>query len=574
MKIGIRDKIILIMLVVIVISITSIGILAFNNAKAIVQNEVKQVSFKSLENANDYFLRKFMADMEHVVNFWADNEAIKGYESKPGQPKMVRSIPGHFQEVSDQWMGFVSSSPYIAWIYLAPEEDGSIFITPLDTTMPDDYDSRKRDWYREAVQNRGKAVWSDPYLDAGEVGGIVVTVARAVEKEGRLVGVVGMDIKLSRFSNIINDVKYGDEGYLMLINSKGEIFSHPDKQMLMTNISRDESLAAQLTSSEGIKIMDHEGKQRIVSYLTVPETGWKLVGVAPLDMGKLLAPIKDRAIQVAVASILVTFMIGLLLSRIITRPLDNIMNVIHNISQGKLSEHADIKSNDEFKVLGNQFNNMVDALRELIEERNLNVEELTKMNEEIRKNYLSTVQALANAIEASDKYTRGHCDRVSSISMTIARSMGVSSEDLSKLEFASILHDIGKIGISSDLLNKEGRLSQEEYEAVKQHPRIGHDILSDVAFLNESREILLQHHERVDGKGYPQGLKGDRIALLSKIISVADAYDAMTSSRPYRKIPLTKEQAIEEMLRAKGTQFDEKVIDCFVGLLAASDTMF
>ncbi|MCQ1529453.1 HD domain-containing phosphohydrolase [Lutispora saccharofermentans] len=574
MKISIRDKIILIMLVVIVISITSIGILAFNNAKAIVLNEAKQVSFKSLENANDYFLRKFMADMEHVVNFWADNEAIKGYESKPGQPKMVRSIPGHFQEVSDQWMGFVSSSPYIAWIYLAPEEDGSIFITPLDTTMPDDYDSRKRDWYREAVQNRGKAVWSDPYLDAGEVGGIVVTVARAVEKEGRLVGVVGMDIKLSRFSNIINDVKYGDEGYLMLINSKGEIFSHPDKQMLMTNISRDESLAAQLTSSEGIKIMDHEGKQRIVSYLTVPETGWKLVGVAPLDMGKLLAPIKDRAMQVAVASILVTFMIGLLLSRIITRPLDNIMNVIHNISQGKLSEHADIKSNDEFKVLGNQFNNMVDALRELIEERNLNVEELTKMNEEIRKNYLSTVQALANAIEASDKYTRGHCDRVSSISMTIARSMGVSSEDLSKLEFASILHDIGKIGISSDLLNKEGRLSQEEYEAVKQHPRIGHDILSDVAFLNESREILLQHHERVDGKGYPQGLKGDRIALLSKIISVADAYDAMTSSRPYRKIPLTKEQAIEEMLRAKGTQFDEKVIDCFVGLLAASDTMF
>ncbi len=574
MKIGIRDKIILIMLVVIVISITSIGILAFNNAKAIVQNEVKQVSFKSLENANDYFLRKFMADMEHVVNFWAYDEAIKNYESKPGQPKMVRSIPSHFQNVSDQWMGYIKGSPYIAWIYLGSEEDGSLFITPLDTTMPEDYDCHTRDWYKEAVKNRGKAVWSDPYLDAGEVGGIVVTVARAVEKEGHLVGVVGMDIKLSRFSNIINDVKYGDEGYLMLINSKGEIFSHPDKQMLMTNISQDESLAAQLTSSEGIRIMNYEGKQRIVSYLTVPETGWKLIGIMSLDMAKLLAPIKDRVIQVAVVSVLVTFMIGMLLSRIITRPLDNIMNVIHNISQGKLSEHADIKSNDEFKVLGNQFNNMVDALRELINERNLNVEELIKMNEEIRKNYLSTVQALANAIEASDKYTRGHCDRVSSISMTIARSMGVSSEELSKLEFASILHDIGKIGISSDLLNKEGRLTQDEYEMVKQHPQIGHDILSDVAFLNESRKILLQHHERIDGKGYPQGLKGDSIALLSKIISVADAYDAMTSSRPYRKTPLTKEQAIEEMLRAKGTQFDEKVIDCFVILLGASNTIF
>ena len=570
MKIGIRDKIILIMLVVIIISITSIGILTFNNAKAIVLNEVKQSSFKTLENANDYFLRRFMSDMEHVVNYWAEDEEIISYRNKPSQPKMVRSIPSHFQDIADQWMGYIKGSPYIAWLYLGPEEDGSLFIAPLDTTMPEDYDCRTRDWYKKAVQNRGKAVWTDPYLDAGEIGGMVVTVARAVESQSGISGAVGLDIKLSRISDIIGDIRFGDGGYLMLLSSRGEIYSHPDQGMLLTNISKDEELAKQITADQGIEILDFEGKQRMVSYMTVPETGWKLVGVMPLDMDKVLAPIKDRTIQVALVSILITFIIGFLLSRIITRPLESIMKVIYNISQGKLNEHAYIKSKDEFRVLGDQFNNMVDALRELIKERESMNKELTGLVEEIRANYLSTVRSLANAIEASDKYTRGHCDRVSNISMLIAKTMGIGSKDLSKLEFASILHDIGKIGISSALLNKEGKLTKEEFEIIQQHPKIGHDILSDVDFLYESRKILLQHHERIDGTGYPQRLKGEDIDCLARIIAVADAYDAMTSSRPYRKIPLTKEEAIQEMIKGKGTQFDAKIIDCFVDLLATS----
>ncbi|MDD2482424.1 MAG: cache domain-containing protein, partial [Lutispora sp.] len=198
MKIGIRDKIILIMLVVIIISITSIGILTFNNAKAIILNEVKQSSFKTLENANDYFLRRFMSDMEHVVNYWAEDEEIISYRNKPSQPKMVRSIPSHFQDIADQWMGYIKGSPYIAWLYLGPEEDGSLFIAPLDTTMPEDYDCRTRDWYKKAVENKGKAVWTDPYLDAGEIGGMVVTVAREVESQSGISGAVGLDIKLSR----------------------------------------------------------------------------------------------------------------------------------------------------------------------------------------------------------------------------------------------------------------------------------------------------------------------------------------------------------------------------------------
>lgn len=567
MNIGIRGKIILAMLVIIIISIAIISMLASNYARAIVLDEIKQSNYETLKNANDYFLRKFMADMEYVVEHWAEDEEIVNYRNKPGQPKMVTSIPDHFQNISNQWTGFINSSPYIAWIYLGSQEDGSIFITPIDETMPEDYDCRTRDWYKKALENKGKIVWTDPYLDAGEIGGYVVTVAKAVDREDGIVGVVGMDIKLSRFSDIINDLIYDDNGTLMLINSQGEVFSHPDHSMLMTNISDDIELMEQLVSDNGTSIFKYKGKESVISYMTVPETGWRIIGVMPLDINQALAPIMSRASQVALVSVIVTFFIGLLLSKYITRPLGNIMDGIENISQGKFDEHIHIDSRDELKVLGDQFNNMMDTVRALIEERNLHVRELTKMNKELRNSYLSTVQSLANAIEANDKYTKGHCERVSCLSTDIARKMGLGEKDIHVLEFASILHDIGKIGIPSAVLNKEGTLSEEEFDMIKKHPLIGYEILSHVDFLAESRKVLLEHHERVDGKGYPQGLKGEEISLLAKIISVADAYDAMTSSRPYRKIPLTKEEAINEMMRGKGTQFDADVVDNFIQLL-------
>ncbi|SHI54091.1 HD domain-containing phosphohydrolase [Lutispora thermophila] len=567
MKIGIRGKIILAMLAIIIISVATIGVLSYNNAKTIVMNEIKQSNFKTLQNANDYFLRKFMADMEYVVDHWAQDEEIVNYKNMPGQPKMVTSIPDHFRNISNQWMGYAKSSPYIAWIYFASEEDGSIFITPIDPTMPEDYDCRTRDWYKKAVESGGRTVWTDPYQDAGESEEIVVTVARAVKRDGNLVGVVGMDIKLSRFSDIINDIIYDDEGYLMLINSQGYIFSHPDKGMLMANINDDQELKAQLISENGTNIFRYKGRESIISYMTVPETGWMLIGLLPLDLDKELSPIRNRAIQVALTSIVVTFYIGFQISRVITRPLKNIMDVIGSISQGELDKHIVIGSKDEFKVLGDQFNNMMDTVKQLIDERNLHVQELTKMNKELRNSYLSTVLSLANAIEANDKYTRGHCERVSCLSTDIARKMGLGDNELHVLEFASILHDIGKIGVPSDILNKEGKLTSDEFEMIRKHPIIGYEILAHVDFLSESRNVLLQHHERVDGKGYPKGLKGEEISLLAKIISVADAYDAMTNSRPYRKTPLTKEQAIEEMKKGKGSQFDEVVVDILIDLL-------
>lgn len=191
---------------------------------------------------------------------------------------------------------------------------------------------------------------------------------------------------------------------------------------------------------------------------------------------------------------------------------------------------------------------------------------LHKENKTTSANF-NTIKAFANAIEAKDTYTRSHCDRVTKYSVLIGEKMQLSYEELVNLHYASILHDIGKIGIPDVILNKEGPLTNEEYAIIKKHPEIGYEIIKDVKFLRKIAEILLQHHERIDGNGYPRGLIGKEIDKLAKIISVADSFDAMTSERNYRGKPLLKNVAIKELIDNRGTQFDQQVVDIFVQIV-------
>ncbi|MDF2547862.1 MAG: hypothetical protein K0R93_2760 [Anaerosolibacter sp.] len=596
MKISIRKKITIMVLILTLASVSTLGAIVYKNAKEILISDIKSKSFNTLTNINDYFLKNFMDSMEYVVNYWAENEDIVNYEKGYNQPKMVTSIPQSFEAIDKQWQGFISANPDTAWIYFGSEEDGSIFITPLDPTMPAEYDCRERDWYQRTVENNGRVIWTEPYLDAGDSGEVIVTVAKAVKKGEKLVGVIGMDIKLSKFSQIIKSLVFGEKGYLMLIGDKGDIYAHPDKSMLMRNIGEDPWFGKPLLNSNGTDLYNvNDGKQYVVSYLTVPKTGWKLVGIMEVDIGEMIISIKNKVLVIGLVSAIITLVLGYALSLIVTRPVEKIMGVIHTISKGNMGVRVEIDSKDEFKILGDKFNEMLGQIEDLLDERNIHVQELVKKNQEIklqneeirtysekseamnqelaellheiRKNYLSTVKALANSIEANDEYTRGHCERVRNISMEIAKAMGLDPNETNNLEFASVLHDIGKIGIPTEILNKESGLTFEEYENVKSHPRIGFDILAGVDFLNASREIIYQHHERVDGRGYPRGLKGAEINLSAKILAVADAYDAMTSARPYRKVPLTIGEAVIQLQEAKGVQFDNQVVDVLVEIL-------
>jgi putative nucleotidyltransferase with HDIG domain len=186
--------------------------------------------------------------------------------------------------------------------------------------------------------------------------------------------------------------------------------------------------------------------------------------------------------------------------------------------------------------------------------------------DEQQKTYLNTIHALVSAIEASDSYTRGHSERVTKYSVTIAKKLGLSQERLKIMERAAILHDIGKIGINLALLHKVGRLTDEDIYDLQQHPEIGIRILEPIEFLVDVRLCIVQHHERFDGKGYPNKLRGDELLLEARILAIADAFDAMTSDRPYRKA-LALDIAVKELNDNAGSQFDPEIVPVFVDLL-------
>lgn len=193
--------------------------------------------------------------------------------------------------------------------------------------------------------------------------------------------------------------------------------------------------------------------------------------------------------------------------------------------------------------------------------------ENTFLFQSVREGLLNTTRSLAEAIDAKDSYTRGHCERVAQFAIATARKMGIPESRMESIYIASLLHDVGKIGVSESILHKPKGLTKEEFESIKKHPLLSVKILSPINFPWDILPAVRQHHERIDGEGYPDGLTGDEISLEARIIEVTDAYEAMISDRPYRKA-LSEEEAITELKRCAGRQFDPKVVNVFLKVLA------
>ncbi|MFO7735119.1 MAG: response regulator [bacterium] len=182
---------------------------------------------------------------------------------------------------------------------------------------------------------------------------------------------------------------------------------------------------------------------------------------------------------------------------------------------------------------------------------------------DMMSSFNQTIQGFVHAIEAKDTYTKGHSERVTMYSVATAQEMGMSSQQIEILYKGGRLHDIGKIGLHYEKLNKPGKLTEEEWEMFRKHPAIGKSILKPMEFLSQFVPVVYQHHERWDGGGYPSGLKGDEIQIEARIVAIADTYDAMTSDRPYRKA-LSHEIAFKEIEKCSGTQFDPEIVPFFI----------
>ena len=396
-------------------------------------------------------------------------------------------------------------------------------------------------------------------------------------------------------TRIINQAIKNDSSDLLgnvgITTNDGYIFAHTDKKFLgqsMTDLSTGtefgNNLSRAIENSERLRTSINN-KMCDIEILEVDNLTFIYIPI-PIESYNtswgITVDIKDHVLKESSMNIAKTIVLGgfltlagiILTVKLIVRqglkPIDSIMSVMKNVEKGDLESRTAIASCNEMEVIGSQLNNLLDHMIEdrdsivkqknEIEELLIEVENLMQENDRI---YFETIKSLAKTIDAKDQYTGGHCDRVTEFSLYIGKEMGLSQDQLSSLTYGAMLHDIGKIGVPESIITKEGRLTEKEYTLMKSHPEKGYEILKEIHFLKDARLGVLQHHERYDGKGYPQGLAGQEIDLKARIISIADAFDAMTSDRSYRKA-LSIEMASQQLIDNKGIQFDPHMVDILI----------
>lgn len=318
-----------------------------------------------------------------------------------------------------------------------------------------------------------------------------------------------------------------------------------------------EMMKAFVTPSADTKLLGDKWGVFLSGYAPIRDDKGKAVAILGIDTSaedvySMQKEVQKRALLVLIMGIIISIFIGILISGRVTKPIKELVRGTRDISAGNLDYRVDISGSDEIGELARSFNQMASKLSEA--------------RKELLNYFYRVAQSLIRSLEAKDSYTRGHSDRVAEYSEKIARKLGIPEGKIESLKEAALLHDIGKMGIQDIVLHKKSALSDDERGQIRKHPAIGEDILKPVSLSEEMLAAVRGHHERYDGTGYPDKLKGDQINILAAIVSAADAYDAMTSHRPYME-DFSKKEAIEQLRQNSGAQFNPKVIDVFIKIL-------
>jgi HD-GYP domain-containing protein (c-di-GMP phosphodiesterase class II) len=252
-------------------------------------------------------------------------------------------------------------------------------------------------------------------------------------------------------------------------------------------------------------------------------------------------------------------LVAWLAARRLTRPLAEVVNGALEIARGRFGREVPVRGRNEIGDLAYTFNHMSRELASYDGENR-------RLIAALERGYLDTLRSLAGAIDAKDPYTRGHAERVAGLSVEIGAELGLDGDALAALEYGGILHDMGKIGIPDAILAKESPLSDTEMALVRAHPVVGAEIVADVAFLAAALPAIRSHHERWDGRGYPDRLAGEAIPLLARIVNAADTWDACTSNRPYQ-VAIAPGDVVGILAALRGTQLDPAVHDALVAVL-------
>lgn len=357
---------------------------------------------------------------------------------------------------------------------------------------------------------------------------------------------------------------------VFVVDQNGRAVAHPEasvafseKPMTDLKVVRDwQESGAQVQSALEPFTLARDGRNvtMLGSYATAElDKNSRLGVIAIQDESAALASVTDmrqQTLWISMVAAMLTLITGFYFAQKLTQPVQQLAFGAHRIASGDFSQRISVTSRTELGDLGDSFNLMTDKVENFIKD-------LQQSAAENRELFLGTVKGLAAAIDGKDPYTRGHSERVSRMSMAIAQRLNLPDDECEKIRISALLHDVGKIAIDDNILKKPAALTDDEFLVMKQHPQKGYKIMSQIRAMKEFLPGMYMHHEMVNGQGYPQGLKGDEIPLMAKIVAVADTFDAMTTDRPYQQA-MKFEDAIARIQSFVGTRYDPDVVAAFV----------
>jgi HD-GYP domain-containing protein (c-di-GMP phosphodiesterase class II) len=357
---------------------------------------------------------------------------------------------------------------------------------------------------------------------------------------------------------------------VFVVDQDGRAVAHPNPLVAFSEQSMTDLKVVQDWLETGKQIQsalapfatERNGKtvQMLGSYATAELSGNSRLGVIAIqDEAAALASVRDMRIQTLFISLLaaaLALVIGFYFAKKLTEPVRELASGAQRIAAGDFSQRVKVLGRTELGELGNAFNQMTGQLEQF-------VGDLQRSADENRELFIGTVKALAAAIDGKDPYTRGHSERVSRFSVATAQGLGLSELEIEQIRISALLHDVGKIGIDDSVLKKPAQLTDAELAVMRTHPQKGYKIMSQIPAMRDFLPGMYMHHEMIDGQGYPQGLKGDEIPLMARIVSVADTFDAMTTERPYQHA-MELGAALTRLKSFVDTRYDAQVVAAFV----------
>jgi len=357
---------------------------------------------------------------------------------------------------------------------------------------------------------------------------------------------------------------------VFVVDQNGRAVAHPEASVAFSGKPMTDLKVVQDWQESGAQVQsalapfsamrDGRKVEMLGSYATAElDKNSRLGVIAIQDEAAALVSVSDMRWQTLLISLVVgglTILIGIFFAKKLTHPVRELADGAQRIAAGDFSQRIEVTGRTELGALGNSFNLMTDQIERFIKD-------LQQSAEANRELFIGTVKGLAAAIDGKDPYTRGHSERVSRFSIAIAQRLGLTDDEVEKIRISALLHDVGKIGIDDSILKKPSALTDEEYEIMKKHPQKGYKIMSQIPAMKEFLPGMYMHHEMVDGKGYPQGLKGDEIPMMGRIVAVADTFDAMTTERPYQKA-MEFDDALARIESFVGTRYDPAVVAALI----------